>query len=66
MSNILLVGNGAREHVMAEALKQSPENARLFSYMKANNPGIASLSEAIKLGSYADLKAITDFASEKG
>ncbi len=66
MSNILLVGNGAREHVMAEALKQSPENPRLFSYMKANNPGIASLSEAIKLGSYADLKAITDFASEKG
>lgn len=30
--------------------------------MKANNPGIAALSEKIKLGSYSDLAAITDFA----
>jgi len=32
--------------------------------MKTNNPGIASLSEKIKLGSYADLEAITGFAVE--
>ncbi|NLD82106.1 MAG: phosphoribosylamine--glycine ligase, partial [Smithella sp.] len=30
--------------------------------MKANNPGIASLSEICKLGSYSDLSGITDFA----
>ncbi len=30
--------------------------------MKANNPGISSLSQDILLGSYKDLKAITDFA----
>lgn len=64
MSNILLIGNGAREHAMAEALSRSPENPRLFSFMKANNPGIASLSEKIKIGGYADMEAITGFALE--
>jgi hypothetical protein len=59
MPNILLVGNGAREHAMAEAILRSNQKPRLFSFMKANNPGIASLSEKIKLGGYSDLEAIT-------
>ena len=64
MPNILLVGNGAREHAMAEAISRSQQNPHLFSFMKANNPGIASLSEKIRIGSYSDLAAITDFATE--
>ncbi len=63
MPSILLVGNGAREHAIAEAISRSPQNPRLFSFMKANNPGIASLSEKIQPGSYADLAAITGFAT---
>jgi len=64
MTNILLVGNGAREHAMAEAILRSYPAPRLFSFMKANNPGIISLSEKIKLGSYDDMEAITGFAKE--
>jgi phosphoribosylamine--glycine ligase len=64
MPNILLVGNGAREHALSEAVFRSYQTSRLFSFMKANNPGIAALSEKIKLGSYSDLAAITGFASE--
>jgi phosphoribosylamine---glycine ligase len=64
MPNVMLVGNGAREHAMAEALSRSEQHPRLFSFMKANNPGIASLSNRIQLGSYADLPAITAFATE--
>ncbi len=64
MPNILLVGNGAREHALAEVILRSPQKPRLFSFMKANNPGIASLSEQIKLGSYSDLSAIIGFALE--
>ena len=64
MPNILLVGNGAREHALAEAISRSEQKPQLFSFMKTNNPGIASLSEKIKLGSYADLEAITGFAAE--
>ena len=64
MSNILLVGNGAREHALAEAISRSCPAPRLFSFMKANNPGIVSISEKIRLGSYADMEAITGFATE--
>lgn len=64
MTNILLVGNGAREHAMAEAIMRSKHHPRLFSFMKANNPGIAALSSACKMGAYADLNAITGFALE--
>ena len=64
MPNILLVGNGAREHALAEAIARSEQKPRLFSFMKTNNPGIASLSEKIKLGGYADPGTITGFATE--
>jgi phosphoribosylamine--glycine ligase len=64
MPNILLVGNGAREHALAEAISRSEQKPRLFSFMKTNNPGIAALSEKIKLGGYADLEAITGFSAE--
>lgn len=62
MSSVLLIGNGAREHAMAETLVRSATRPRLYTYMKANNPGIASLSQDIRLGSYSDLKSITAFA----
>jgi phosphoribosylamine---glycine ligase len=64
MPNIMLIGNGAREHAIAEAISRSASKPRLFSFMKANNPGIASLSETVKLGPYSGLKTITDFAIE--
>src|SRR4030043_1314940 len=55
MSNILLVGNGAREHAIAETILRSKQNPGLFAFMKANNPGIASLSPKTIQGSYSDL-----------
>ena len=64
MSNILLIGNGAREHAIAEAIIRSEKNPLLFSYMKSNNPGIASLSEKVFIGNYSDLAAINAFAKE--
>jgi len=62
MLNVLLVGNGAREHAIAEALTRSSRQPKLFSYMKSNNPGIASLSEKVTIGSYSELPAISEFA----
>ncbi|OPY87016.1 MAG: Phosphoribosylamine--glycine ligase [Smithella sp. PtaU1.Bin162] len=64
MPNILLIGNGAREHAMAEAIMRSGKKPFLFSYMKANNPGIAALSVKTKIGGYSDLEAIVLFARE--
>jgi phosphoribosylamine---glycine ligase len=59
--NILLIGNGAREHVIAQTMRKNKE-AKLYSYMKSKNPGIASLSESVELGSYSDLDKIKNFA----
>ncbi len=63
--NVLLVGNGAREHVIAEAICRSPQNVNLFSFMKANNPGIASLSKKIEIGDINDGAEILKFAKDK-
>ncbi len=56
--NVLLIGNGAREHAMAEAIVRSRYQPRLYAFMKSNNPGIATLSLETELGSYGDLEAI--------
>ncbi|MFH2028706.1 MAG: phosphoribosylamine--glycine ligase [Nanoarchaeota archaeon] len=62
MTNILLIGNGAREHAIAEAFSRSPQKPKLFSFMSAKNPGITNLSESVELGKYDDLEAIKAFA----
>src|SRR3989338_10416569 len=62
MSRVLLIGNGAREHALAEAIVRSAEKPELFSFMKAHNPGIAALSEEVQLGSYDDIPGIVAFA----
>ena len=64
MTHVLLIGNGAREHAIAEAIRRSGRNPRLYSFMKTNNPGIASLSEEVRLGRYDEPEAIVAFARE--
>ena len=66
MIRILLIGNGAREHVIAETVKRSAHDTALFSCMKSNNPGIASLSDDVLVGSYDDREEIVEFAKGKG
>ncbi|NQV08585.1 phosphoribosylamine--glycine ligase [Candidatus Woesearchaeota archaeon] len=61
MTNVLLIGNGAREHALAEALVKS---SKLYSFMAANNPGISSLSEKIKISSLNDFDALKAFVNE--
>jgi phosphoribosylamine--glycine ligase len=60
--NILLIGNGAREHAIAEAIARSKHHPLLFSFMKSNNPGISALSEKIHMGNYGDPAPIVSFA----
>ncbi len=44
MESFLLVGNGAREHAVAQAICTN-KDVKLFAFMSANNPAIASLSK---------------------
>lgn len=61
--NVLLVGNGAREHALAEWITRSPD-ARLFSWMHAKNPGIAACSQKYMLGKLDDFDALKQFIDE--
>ncbi|MDO8667696.1 MAG: phosphoribosylamine--glycine ligase [bacterium] len=59
---VLLVGNSARGHAIAEAIMRSKHNPILFVYMKANNPGIAALAEKVEIGGYDQPGRIAEFA----
>lgn len=59
MKKVLLVGNGAREHVIAETLHHG---AQIFCYADAINPGIRDLSTAYTVGKLSDISALVDFA----
>jgi phosphoribosylamine--glycine ligase len=64
MTRVLLVGNGAREHAIAEAIVRSNRNPRLAAFMKTNNPGIASLASEVGIGAYSVPEAIIAFAKK--
>jgi phosphoribosylamine---glycine ligase len=63
VTNILLVGHGAREHVIAETLKKN-KDVKLYSYMKSKNPGVLKLSEDVLIGDYSDLQSIKEFGEK--
>jgi len=64
MKRILLIGNGAREHCIAETLKRSPQGCELFVYGKAVNPGIKALASDYALGDLNDNPSILAFAKK--
>ena len=43
MLKLLVIGGGAREHVIAEALAR--DDAEIYVVMKNKNPGLAKLSK---------------------
>ena len=62
MKKILLVGNGAREHAIAEALMRSAHDVFLYVIGSALNPGIKKMAKEYAVGSLTDLDFIRDFA----
>ncbi len=63
MVNCLIVGHGAREHVIGEALVNS--GANLFAFMSFKNAGLEDLSKDIKVHSETDFKEMIDFCKAK-
>ncbi len=56
--NILIIGNGGREHAIALALKKSPRVDKM--YCIKGNAGIAEIAECVDLD-YCDIKAVGDW-----
>lgn len=61
---ILLVGNGAREHIMAEKLATSPKCEELFVFGSSVNPGIKALAANYEVGDINDVEAVKAFAEK--
>lgn len=59
---ILVVGTGAREHAICQALH---EEADIYSIMSNQNPGIARISQ-FKIGSEMDIEGVTKHALNMG
>ena len=56
--NVLVIGNGGREHAVVQALKKSPKVDKIYA-MKGN-AGIGELAELVNVD-YCDVKAAADW-----
>lgn len=62
MSTVILIGSGAREHAIAQALSASPQKPKLVVFGSSQNPGIRALSSAYEVGQITDADAVASFA----
>lgn len=56
--NVLVIGNGGREHAVVQALKKSPKVNKIYA-MKGN-AGIGEIAELVNVD-YCDVKAVGDW-----
>ncbi len=61
--NVLVIGNGGREHAVIRALAKSPEVDKIYA-MKGN-AGIEELAELVNID-YCNVKAVGDWVDGKG
>ncbi|TFF98923.1 MAG: phosphoribosylamine--glycine ligase [Promethearchaeota archaeon] len=62
--NVLVVGHGAREHVIGEALVRG--GAKLYAYMSFKNAGLDELSDhRVKIDDETNFKYIIEYCKEK-
>jgi phosphoribosylamine--glycine ligase len=62
---VVVVGNGAREHAIAAALKRSPSEPELYAFMKAANPGMIQLAKDYGLGDPSSPEQVARYCREK-
>ncbi|MFX1570107.1 MAG: phosphoribosylamine--glycine ligase [Promethearchaeota archaeon] len=62
MINVLIIGHGAREHVIGESLVKG--GADLYSFMSFKNAGLEDLSKKIRIHSETDFKEIINFCKD--
>lgn len=63
---ILVIGSGAREHALVQALERSPKKPQLYVIGTSLNPGIQTLTKDYEIGDILDAAALVDKAQSWG
>src|SRR3990167_3662802 len=61
--NILIIGSGAREHAIAQALHRSPQKPAIFCCGTATNPGIKQMTHNYWVGDICNVEAVAAVAA---
>lgn len=62
--NIVVIGSGAREHVIIWKLSIHP-GVQLYNYGPTHNPGSAALCQAVGIGDITDVTAVMQWCKER-
>ncbi len=65
MKKVLLIGNGAREHIIAAKLLASSQKIELVVFASSLNPGIKKLARVYQVGDLKDNQAMVRFAVQE-
>ena len=63
-NKVLIIGSGAREHAIAKAINQSPQNKKIYCLGSNMNPGIAELCEEIVIDNINNNDIVCSYAKE--
>ena len=64
MKKILVIGSGAREHIIATKLADSPQKPHIVYYGSHKNPGIEAIAGDGKVGKLDDVSSIIDYTKQ--
>ncbi len=62
--NMLVIGSGAREHAIVNALQRSSQNPTLYCYATTRNPGIYAQVKEYWIGDICDNEAVARMAHQ--
>ena len=65
MVKILVIGSGAREHVIIKSLNKSKKEKEIYCLASNNNPGISDICKEVKIIDINNAQLIKDYSIKR-